>query len=54
MRPQFAQPGHLFYESILHSLVDNATLSAPEAVTVIEVSKEVKAELAASTGDPER
>lgn len=47
----YGQAALMLAESTLHALVDNATFSAAEAVTVLQVAAEVKAELAANTGE---
>jgi hypothetical protein len=47
----YGQAALMLAESTLHALVDKATFSASEAVTVLQIAAEVKQELAASTGE---
>ncbi len=49
----YGQAALMLAESILHALVDKATFSSSEGVTIVEVAQEVKAELAANTGESE-
>lgn len=45
------QAALLLTESLIHSLVDKATLTNAEAIEVIEVAQEVKCEVATSDGE---
>jgi hypothetical protein len=45
------QAALLLSESVLHALVDNATLTNAEAIDIIEIAAEVKQEVAAATGE---
>lgn len=47
----YGQAALMLAESTLHALVNKGTFSATEAATVLEVAAEVKAELAANTGE---
>lgn len=45
------QAALLLAESILHALVDNATLSNADAITVVRTAAEVKLEVATADGE---
>lgn len=47
------QAALLLTESLIHTLVENQTLTTADAVLVIETAAEVKVELAAATGESE-
>lgn len=47
------QAALLLTESLLHTLVENATLTIADAVDVITTAAEVKVEVAAATGESE-
>lgn len=45
------QAAYLLVESLIHGLVANSTLSAAQAIEVVETAAEVKAEVAEDMGD---
>jgi hypothetical protein len=45
------QAALLLTESLIHALVDNATLTAAEAVDVVTIAAEVKVEVATASGE---
>jgi hypothetical protein len=45
------QAAMLLTESILHGLIARSVITVPEAVEIVEVAAEVKAEIAADLGD---
>lgn len=45
------QAAMLLSESILHGLIARSIISVPEAIEIVEVAEEVKAEIAAELGD---
>lgn len=47
------QAALLLTESLIHTLVENATLTTADAVVVIETAAELKVEVAAVTGESE-
>ncbi len=47
----YGQAALILAESTLHALVDNTTFSSAEAVIILQIAAEVKAELAATTGE---
>ena len=47
----YGQAALMLAESTLHALVDNTTFSSAEAVIILQIAAEVKAELAANTGE---